>query len=68
MSIHNNILHVIIIEQVIPIDECEVEGIMENKFESRLLLTHHVSHISVESLQSVKVRVPPRFVNRFDSI
>mmetsp|Transcript_44632 Transcript_44632/g.60496 ORF Transcript_44632/g.60496 Transcript_44632/m.60496 type:complete len:224 (-) Transcript_44632:103-774(-) len=67
MSIHNDILMVIVIEHGVPA-LTEVESILEHKLQSRLLLSHQVAYAAVEVHKSVSGSVAPWFVNRFNSI
>ena len=68
MSVHNNVLHVIVIEKIVPGACVRVESVMEDELEARLLISHHVSHIFVELLKHIEIRAPPWFVDWLDSI
>ena len=56
MGIHDNILMIIVQEEIVPQIAIKVESVVEDELETRLLFLHHLSHISVEALQYVKIR------------
>lgn len=41
---------------------------MEDKLKARLLLLHHILHISVELLEIVNIRAPPWLIHGLDGI
>ena len=50
MSIHDHVLDVVILKQIVPINKVEMESVMEDKLQAGLLLTHHISNLSIERL------------------
>ena len=44
-----------------------MEGIMEDKLQSGLLLLHHSSNFLIESGEDIKIGTPPRFVHGLNS-
>ena len=56
MSIHDNIFVVVIIKEIVPGVWVEVEGVVEDELDARLLILDHGSHVSVELLQNVDIR------------
>jgi len=68
MSVHDNVLVVIVSEEIVPGVWVEVEGVMEDELDAGLLLLNHCSHVSVELLEQVKVRAPPWLVDWLNGV
>lgn len=68
MGIHDNILHIIVVEEVVPDIGIKVERIVEDENKVLVVCSYDVSNISVELFKNVKVRAPPWLVNWFESI
>ena len=68
MGVHDNVLNVIVLEEIVPRVGIEVEGIVEDELQAGLLLAHHVTNISVEVLKDVQVGRPPWLVDGLNSI
>lgn len=68
VGVQDHILIVIIVKQVVPGFGAEMESVMEDKLEARLLLFHHCAHIFVKLLQHVKIRQKPGLIDRLDSV
>ena len=68
VSVHNDILDVIVCEEIVPGVAIEMEGVVEDEQKVGLLFLHHGAHLAVETLERVKVTGPPRLVDGFDSI
>jgi len=68
MGVHNNILHIIIFEEIVPDISIEVEGVVEDEEEVWVRMSHHGSHSFVEFLESWEVRAPPWLVDWLKSI
>ena len=68
MSIDDNVLVVIVIEQIVPNIRIKLECIVEDKLEMRCLRLDHISHIFVELFENIHVRFIPRFINRLDRV
>ena len=68
MGVHDNVLVVTVLEEIVPEICVEVESVMEDKLQVRLLLLHHRLHISVELLQHIKIGGPPGLVYGLNSV
>jgi len=68
MGVHDNVLMIIIIKEIVPEISIKVESVMEDELQARLLLLHHDLDISVEILEEINVRAPPWLVNGLDGI
>jgi len=66
MSVHNNIPHVVVVEHVVPVVGVEVEGVMEDELQAGLLFFHHLSDLTVEVLEHVKIGAIPWLVDGFN--
>jgi len=63
MVIHYYILHVVVVEKVVPQVSIGLEAIMEDKENIRVDLSHGLADLSVVVLKYIVVRAPPWFVN-----
>ena len=56
VSVHHDVLMIIVVKEIVPGVWIEVEGVVEDELDARLLILDHGSHVSVELLQSVDIR------------
>lgn len=63
MVIHYYILHVVVVEKVVPQVSIGLKAIMEDKENIRVDLSHGLADLSVVVLKYIVVRAPPWFVN-----
>ena len=68
MSVHDNVLVVVILEEIVPEVGAEVEGIVEDEQEVGVHVADVLSHGSVEVLEDIHVGVPPRLVDGLDGV
>ena len=68
MSVHDNVLNVVISKEVVPDASIEVECVVEHELQARLLLLHHRSNIAIEILEDVKVGGSPGLVHGLNSV
>lgn len=55
MRVHYNILVVIIVEEFVPQIGIEMEGVMEHKLQSRVLVLYHFARILIKLEEGVHV-------------
>ena len=67
MGVHDNVLMIIVVEEIVPHVGIEVEGVVEDKLDVRVVCLDKLSDVSVECLKKVDRGAPPWFVDRLDS-
>ena len=68
MSVHDDVLHIIVLEQIVPHVGIEMESVVEDELDTGLLLLDHRSHVSIEILEDIQVRAPPWLVDWLDGV
>ena len=68
MSVHDDVLHIIVLEQIVPHVGIEMESVVEDELDTGLLLLDHCSHVSIEFLEDIQVGAPPWLVDWLDGI
>jgi len=68
VSIHHNVLVIVIGEQIVPGVGIKVEGVVEAELDAGLLFLHHGANFSVEVLENIEVRGPPWLVNGLNGV
>ena len=68
MGVHDHILNIIVLEEIVPGVWIGSEGVVEDELQSWLLLSHHVSDISVEGLEVVNIGAPPWLVDWLNGV
>ena len=56
VRVHHHVLMIIVVKEIVPGVWVEVEGVVEDELDARLLILDHGSHVSVELLQNVDIR------------
>jgi len=68
MSVHDNIFHIVVGEEVVPGLGIGVERVVEDKEDVRVHLADLITSFTVEVLENIKVGGPPGLVDRLKSV